>query len=772
MTERDFTKLESRIRVALTEEAAIIPPLDAPPEPAHIPEDFDAFYAAQRGRLYRALVLSLRDRDLATEAVDIGMSRSFQRWRRIKKSGNADTSAYLAGFKWASKKTERSGGQHGFRLQRAERSTESVEAETAFGKLTVSDRSVVVARRYLGWDDAAVAAAHGVPPISVSRRFDAAINKIASDLGVDVSEADHRITHALRTEARDLVEPLGRADTVRGRAWLQRVGIATASAAAVLVLIGGGTWAFNSITEPETPPTASGTGLTGTTQPAGSTSQLATAAQSGEVEWSQVPLPITQGEISTVLSGTGGFVAFGQSWTGAGGTIALRSDDGFTWEELSVPLPQQAWIQGVNSAATGYLVTANAYDDRNGRESTLLLASEDGLTWQTYALPEAPDFVGGLNVYTYTSVNSTSVSADGSVSVTAYRGGDIENLDALIREVKPDFSPEFGWGSSPNGIDIYGEQGLVETIPWEEFDLDQEVIDVVSGSLVLWTADELGGEWTETKLSIPGSGRQIWVMGSAPVEGGFIAAVSGETLAGTLWRYSSATGEWTRVTLDGNIAITSLTAFNDSVVIAGSDRGGAVVLMSEDGTSWSRTGEGSLPEGTVERIVATPGGLAAVINRSAIATQSAVLDVDDYSITISPAGIYTVTDTAGTEIAQIFSEDAVMADGSITLVDPDSAEPIVSFTQRDMEVAWEQVWREVDQSSGGPLYDIAISADGTTWAQIDLDSATGGGFYPQSIAMDRGVLILSGYQEEGGGIFGRFEGQPSPVLWVATFAAE
>ena len=128
MTDRDLTKLEDRIRRALTEEAAIIPPLDAEPAAAHLPDHFDAFYATQRGRLYRALVLSLRDRDLATEAVDVGMSRSFQRWRRVTRSGHADISAYAAAFKWSSKRTERSGGQHGFRLQRAERSADAVES--------------------------------------------------------------------------------------------------------------------------------------------------------------------------------------------------------------------------------------------------------------------------------------------------------------------------------------------------------------------------------------------------------------------------------------------------------------------------------------------------------------------------------------------------------------------------------------------------------------------------------------------------------------------
>ena len=69
----------------------------------------------------------------------------------------------------------------------------------------------------------------------------------------------------------------------------------------------------------------------------------------------------------------------------------------------------------------------------------------------------------------------------------------------------------------------------MQTIPWDEFDLDQEVIDVVSGSLVLWTADELGGrvDGDQARCSRYRAGRAgSW--DSATVDGGFVAAVSGQ----------------------------------------------------------------------------------------------------------------------------------------------------------------------------------------------------------------------------------------------------
>jgi DNA-directed RNA polymerase specialized sigma24 family protein len=770
MTNRDFTELENRIRVVLTEEAAALPPLDASVAAVRVPEDFDAFYGDARGRLYRALVLSLRDRDLATEAVDVGMARSFQRWRRVKAGGHAEAAAYAAAYRWAAKRAGRRGGTSGFRLQRAERSEESVAAEGAFAQLTLADRSVIVARRYLEWDDESIALGHGITPDVVKRRFDAAVAKVATILGVESAVADQRVATALRSEARDLIEPLGRAETVRGRAWLQRTGIAIGSAAAVLALVGGGAWAYRSLTGTEPAAEVVASSSSSDSGPERATSELVAAAAVGELDWAQVPLGIDEGEVSAVLTGPAGFVAFGQEWSGPGQAFALASEDGLTWEPLSIPLPQQAWVQGTSASSSDYLVSANAFDERNGRDGSLLLASEDGVNWQTYELPESPRFVGGMNVWTWTNVTSVERAADGSVAVMAFRGGDLENLDVLLRDVLPDDTSiqEFGWGTGPAGVDIYGENGTVETIPWSEFDLDQEVIDVLSGSMVLWTTDELGTEWTETKLSIPGAGRDSWVLGAARVEGGYVAVVNGRAGGGALWRLDDVAGEWSRVDLVGDGIVTAIAGFDEEVVVAGQSGGQPAMWTSTDGVNWDAAEVAGMPEGTIERLIASSGGIAALVSGNSFLAQQVSIETGDFTVEMSGAGIYTVIDADGNEVIEVFAEDAALVDGAYTIVDPETGETIVSFTQRDIESAWESVWREADfEGASGPDYQIALSEDAVTWSTIDVESITGGGFYPQTIAVNNGVVVVSGYQEEGG-FFGNFEGPPSPTLWVAT----
>ena len=48
----------------------------------------------------------------------------------------------------------------------------------------------------------------------------------------------------------------------------------------------------------------------------------------------------------------------------------------------------------------------------------------------------------------------------------------------------------------------------------------------------------------------------------------------------------------------------------------------------------------------------------------------------------------------------------------------------------------------------------------------NTSSATGGSFYPNGLAVGNGVIVMTGFDEGGGGIFNR--GGPSAVLWVGS----
>lgn len=773
MTDDATTPLEDRIRSVLTQEAESIPKFDTVVEEGPPPSDFDGFYASQRGTLYRALVLALRDRDLATEAVDYGMTRSYRKWRKDTSSKNPGSIAYAAAYAWASKRSGKVAGQSGFRLQRVDVSEATLEVQGAFSALPLSDRSLIVCRNYLRWETDAIAAAHDIDPASVERRFTGAIERLAQGLGVTTAEAERRVTAALRSEASNLVEPLGRAETVKGRAWLRRTTVALGSAAAVLVVVGGGMWGYQALTEEPLDPqtTATGTVTGATTRGPGS---VETAIGEGTLEWSQVPLPITQGDISAIVAGPAGFVAFGQDYSGPGRSFALLSEDGFGWEPVSIPMTGQGWVNAAATTSNGYLVAATSYDERVGGEQTMLLSSSDGLNWESTPMPETPDFIAGMRVHTWTSINSLEVNEDGSVIVTAYRGGDIENLDAIIREVAPEgVNTNSGWGSSPEGVQVYDNEGnIVFTAAWDELGLDPEIVDALSGGLILWTAPSLGADWVESKLNIPGLGVNTWIADTAPVKGGFLAIVSGNVgIGSSMWRLDSATNEWSRVTIEGSPVITSIGNIGDTLIAGGTEGNAPLMVTSKDGgVSWQRVEDPDLVSGVVERLIASPGGAAAIISGNSFVTQEAILTIDGFDIAVTGGGIYKVTDAEGTVVTEVFAEDTVIEGDTITILHPDTGETLVSFSQHDVERAWEEVWSR-NPGNQGPDYQIAISGDAANWTSFSVADTIGRGFYPQNVAINNGIVVLSGWQEEGG-LIDRFGGgPPAPTLWVGTVAS-
>ncbi|HKY48496.1 MAG TPA: hypothetical protein VJQ79_10995, partial [Acidimicrobiia bacterium] len=55
---------------------------------------FEAFYRQNRQHLFRALALTLGDRDLAAEAADEAMARAYQHWRSVQSYDNQAGWAY------------------------------------------------------------------------------------------------------------------------------------------------------------------------------------------------------------------------------------------------------------------------------------------------------------------------------------------------------------------------------------------------------------------------------------------------------------------------------------------------------------------------------------------------------------------------------------------------------------------------------------------------------------------------------------------------------
>lgn len=148
--------------------------------------DFEAFYAAWRDPLRRALALATGDVAMAEEAVDEAMTRALTVWGHISEYEKPEGWVYRVGLNWARGR---------FRKRRHEL-LHSIDAEQpgafdlpdldvieAVGLLSSRLRQVVVARYYLDWSVAEVARALQIPEGTVKSRLARALARLAQTLG-------------------------------------------------------------------------------------------------------------------------------------------------------------------------------------------------------------------------------------------------------------------------------------------------------------------------------------------------------------------------------------------------------------------------------------------------------------------------------------------------------------------------------------------------------------------------------------------------------------
>lgn len=150
--------------------------------------DFESFYRGEHATVYRALVLTLADRDLAAEAVDEAMVRAYQRWSRLSRYDNPAGWVYRVGLNWAISRTRRISA----RSRRSENHTEAAdlalpdpELTAAVAALPSRSRAVVVLRFDLDWSLEQIAAALDVPVGTVKSRLHRALATLRTSLGDD-----------------------------------------------------------------------------------------------------------------------------------------------------------------------------------------------------------------------------------------------------------------------------------------------------------------------------------------------------------------------------------------------------------------------------------------------------------------------------------------------------------------------------------------------------------------------------------------------------------
>ncbi len=144
---------------------------------------FEEFYARHRDPIGRALAITLRDDELAADALDEAMARAYQRWGQVGGCDNPAGWVYRVGLNWA-----RSALRRLTRPGRAPRAFDVVSASAAFDadldralrQLLVDHRAVVVCRFYIGYSEAETAEALGIRPGTVKSRLSRALDSLRS----------------------------------------------------------------------------------------------------------------------------------------------------------------------------------------------------------------------------------------------------------------------------------------------------------------------------------------------------------------------------------------------------------------------------------------------------------------------------------------------------------------------------------------------------------------------------------------------------------------
>ncbi|MEX2423606.1 MAG: sigma factor-like helix-turn-helix DNA-binding protein [Acidimicrobiia bacterium] len=142
---------------------------------------FDAFYRETWDRTYRTLAVTIRDHDLAKEAVDEGMARAFANWRHLNANQNPSGWVYRVSFNWAVDQIRRRDREQ--KRFRAEASsftwipdTPRPDLTERVNRLSLEQRAVVVVLRVVNdWSERDVAAALGIPVGTVKSRLSRAL---------------------------------------------------------------------------------------------------------------------------------------------------------------------------------------------------------------------------------------------------------------------------------------------------------------------------------------------------------------------------------------------------------------------------------------------------------------------------------------------------------------------------------------------------------------------------------------------------------------------
>jgi len=145
---------------------------------------FEEFYREQRAPIGRALAVTLRDTQLASEAVDEAMARAYQRWNRVQTLDNPGGWVYRVGLNWSRSILRRAMRPAPAWVTSGDTSGDGTGVDPAIdralAKLPIEQRAVVVCRLLIGLSEAQTATALGLRPGTVKSRLARASSRLQS----------------------------------------------------------------------------------------------------------------------------------------------------------------------------------------------------------------------------------------------------------------------------------------------------------------------------------------------------------------------------------------------------------------------------------------------------------------------------------------------------------------------------------------------------------------------------------------------------------------
>jgi len=729
--------------------------------------DFDAAYDADRGRLYRGLVLAVGNRDIAVEAID----RAFVKWqsRRPSRRGEPATEVFRSAYRWAARRISKPDRMiQGFRLQESEPSHGDEQLLRYFEKLDMVDRAILVGIHYLGWDAQRATTAVGIAAAEALPRASAAQSRLARAAGTSTEMVAAQLGGVLAAKADPMPEPLHRGDQVKGRAKWRRIGLLSSGVVGSVALVGAVAFGVQQIASDSSVEPSGTTATNG--QTTNTNAEAATVFSADRLVWEQVPIPIQEGEISSIAYGPAGFVAIGQDWSAPNGqSITLLSEDGLIWDVApGATQGRNSWVNQMTIAGDKYVVIGSSFNEFAGNESPFLSISDDGVNWNMIELPvESQIEINGQTMTVHTWVQQVAASGD-QVIVMASQNIEFDP-QILIEEALGDDLELENWGWSDRGIEIYSNRGDVQQIiAWEEVGIDEATISLItSGRPLIFSSSNLT-DW-ET-LTMEGVGSNHWISAMGTLGDSFAAVVYGD-FGSTLWT-STDGSEWSEEdAIESGASISSLATINDRVIAVGTDAtGNGAAWVSTDLETWDKV-DIPLGSGWLQQIQVSDAGIAIVGQEDFRPTQQVEITVGDFTVQATQNGGFIVLDGDGNEVAMIGSRDVRYTDdGQIELDHPETGELIVAFDQQELDQAWELQWRqfEIEQQGNDPSYVLLVSETGDEWTRTDLAGAIGAGFSPNGIAVGPESIVMTGWREGGfvEDVFGG--GSTGASLWVGT----